>query len=411
MKKIISRLIIISLIITVLISIQVHAAEASSDTKYYLGSVVNAGHDTGFSERNKITEKDPHFGWELGKFYIDGYTRVIKDSNVDPVFLKTVGDTVTLWFELHQDIDRLNGNDKLSIYGDYNGYDEHFGIEKTDMGRGTLIIRHTDYQNHTGDPVIYTNYLSASVTEGAAVEVKLCEEGDYEVALDYEIRKDNLDIFGWNPFPSYYNYRIFFRFSVRNGNCMVYPFDVATGAELTNSSITENGFYLDLAQSKYLNIDIKKEIRKEGANGLTEDVRFNKPAKDGEKYTDEGIYTITVSNIYTNQTTTKIIYVGTDNVLKAHVTTGLPIEDIEYQLSIGATVAEDGTLIPPPPPPTTTTPPSTEKSDSSIAEEPDSLKIWPFVATGGTATAVVATVFIDKKYSIFKKIASIFRKS
>ena len=91
------------------------------------------------------------------------------------------------------------------------------------------------------------------------MEVKLCEEGDYEVALDYELRKNNLDLFGWNPFPSYNDYRIFFRFSVRNGNCMVYPFDVVTGAELTNSSITENGFYLDLAKSRYLNIDIKKE--------------------------------------------------------------------------------------------------------------------------------------------------------
>lgn len=131
----------------------------------------------------------------------------------------------------------------------------------------------------------------------------------------------------------YHNYRIYFRFSVRNGNCMVYPFDVVTGAELTNSSITENGFYLDLAKSRYLNIDIKKEVRKEGAEGLTEDVRFNKPAKDGEQYTDEGIYTITVSNVYTNQTTTKVIYVGTDDVLKAHVTTGLSIADVEYQLS------------------------------------------------------------------------------
>ena len=75
-------------------------------------------------------------------------------------------------------------------------------------------------------------------------------------------------------------------------------------------------------------------VRKEGAEGLTEDVRFNKPAKDGEQYTDEGIYTITVSNVYTNQTTTKVIYVGTDDVLKAHVTTGLSIADVEYQLSV-----------------------------------------------------------------------------
>lgn len=184
---------------------------------------------------------------------------------------------------------------------------------------------------------------------------------------------------------------------------MVYPFDVVTGAELTNSSITENGFYLDLAKSRYLNIDIKKEVRKEGAEGLTEDVRFNKPAKDGEQYTDEGIYTITVSNVYTNQTTTKVIYVGTDDVLKAHVTTGLSIADVEYQLSMGATVAEDGTLILAPDqtiPPvdetdkTETTDPidddndkegDSDKTDTptdNTPTDPAPVQMWPFVVGG-----------------------------
>ena len=227
-----------------------YATEESNESKHYLGTVVNAGHDTGFSENNAISENDPHFGWKLGEFYVNGYTRVTEDKNGTPVFLKTVGDTVTLWFKLEQDITKLNGDETLSINDDANGHDEYFGIEKTDMGRGTLIIRHTDYQNHASDPVIYTDYLAATASQNAAVEVKLCEEGDYEVALDYELRKNNLDLSGWNPFPSYNDYRIFFRFSVRNGNCMVYPFDVVTGAELTNSSITENGFYLDLAKSR-----------------------------------------------------------------------------------------------------------------------------------------------------------------
>ena len=392
----------------------------ANENKYYLGSAVNAGHDTGFSENNKITEKDPHFGWKLGSFYVDGYTRVTENKNEDPVFLKNVGDTVTLWFELEQDISQLNGDKMLSIAGDTNGYDEYFGIEKTDMGRGTLIIRHTDYQNRADDPVIYTDYLAATASQNAAVEVKLCEEGDYEIALNYEIRKDNVDLFGWNPFPSYYNYRIYFRFSVRNGNCMVYPFDVATGSELTNSAITENGFYLDLANSRYLNIDIKKEVRREGAEGLTEDVRFNKPAKDGEQYTDEGIYTITVSNLYTNQTTTKVIYVGTDDVLKAHVVTGLSINDIEYQLSMGATVAADGTLIPAPeqtlPPVEETTPaedtePREEndnKDDVIIppenenGEETKELTIWPFAAGGVLMTVVIVVVlFVIKRKKRF----------
>ena len=322
----------------------VRAQEGSE--RYYIGVAVNAGEDTGYSKTKTIKEDDPHFGWSIGNFYVDGYTRVISEDPDNPTFLKTVGDTVTLWFQLDQDIKKLNGNSDLSICKDEDGYDEYFGIKKTNFGRGTLIIRHTDYTNQATDPVIYTDYLAANATTGAAVQVELFEEGDYEVALNYEIREENVDIFGWNPFSSYYDYRIFFRFSVRNGNCMVYPFDALTGAELSNSSCTENGFYLDLANSRYLNIDIKREVRKEGVNGLTEDVRFNKPASDGEKYTDEGIYTITVSNLYTNQTTTKVIYVGTDEVLKAHATTGLPIDQIEYQLSLGATVSEDGMIIP-----------------------------------------------------------------
>ena len=96
---------------------------------------------------------------------------------------------------------------------------------------------------------------------------------------------------------------------------------------------------------------------------------LDKPAKDGEAYTDEGIYTITVSNLYTNQTTTKIIYVGTDSVLKAHVVTGLSIGDIESQLAVGASIADDGTLIPAPdetlPPVEPTEPPATAEPEST----------------------------------------------
>ena len=64
---------------------------------------------------------------------------------------------------------------------------------------------------------------------------------------------------------------------------MVYPFDVNTGSELTNCSFTENGFYLDLANSRYLDIDVKKENYVEENRTLIEDTRFNRPAKDGGK--------------------------------------------------------------------------------------------------------------------------------
>lgn len=276
---------------------------------------------------------------------ITGYTRVITDDG-NPIFLKTVGDEVVLDFQLEQDIDALNNDKSLMIANDKKAYDNLLYKDETAFGRGALIIRKTDaYQNKKGTSQLYTDYLSG-VKVGANTQVEICEEGDYEVALDYSIRDKKITV----PFidktirSTYNDYKIYFTFSVRNGNCMVFPFDVATGEELTNKAITENGFYLDLAKSRYLEINVKKEVLHEGATGLTEDVRFNKPASDGEKYTDEGIYTITVSNPYTEEETVKKIYVGTNSVLKAYMTTGYAISDIQSLLKDGATIDDDGNI-------------------------------------------------------------------
>ncbi|MCD7742237.1 MAG: hypothetical protein LUI06_08540 [Ruminococcus sp.] len=344
MKTIFRRILTASVTFVILLFMPLNLnGSCESTTKYYLGEVVNAGKDTGFSESNKIEEDDPHFGWELGTFYVSGYTSVTDTSSKSPVFLKNVGDTVQLNFCLDQDISKLNGDSALSIYSDKNGYDEYFGIEKTNFGKGTLIIQKTDYENKKSEPTVYTDYLKA-LEEGADTQVDVFEEGDYEVALNYEIRNDPRVVFGVSIIPTYTNYRISFKFSVRNGNCMVFPFDVETGGELTNTSITENGFYLDLANSRYLDINIKKEVLAEGANGLVEDTKFNKPASDGEQYTDEGIYTITVKNKYTNEKTTKVIYVGTNDILKAYVSTDYSISEINDYLEMGATINSDGSI-------------------------------------------------------------------
>ena len=77
---------------------------------------------------------------------------------------------------------------------------------------------------------------------------------------------------------------------------------------------------------------------------MVEDTRFNGPAKDGAQYADEGIYTITVTNEYTGQFTVKKIYVGTNNVLRAHMTTGLSIPEINNLVAQGATISDDGTI-------------------------------------------------------------------
>ncbi len=309
----------------------------TSEQTYALGEKVRVKEFDGYSGSAEIDKKDVHYGWDIGQFFVSGYTDKVKEADGNVVFLKNVGDKVTLWFNLMQNIEELDGNEDLKITADTEGYDQYFETPRTNFGKGTLIVRYTDYNNNTSEPQIYTNYLEANASVGADTKVQLFEEGDYEIALDYEVTSDKLiDTVG--------HYRIFFTYSVRNGNCMVYPLDVSTGSELTNSSMTENGFILDLAKSRYLQINVKREILADSADGLVEDTRFNGPAKDGAQYTEEGIYTITAKNQYTNQTTTKKIYVGTNNVLKAFMTSGLSIEEINELVSEGATIDNDGVI-------------------------------------------------------------------
>lgn len=310
---------------------------SESEQTYALGKKTRVKEFDGYSGSSEIEKKDIHYNWDIGQFFVSVFTDKVKESDGNIVFLKNVGDKVTLWFNLNQNINELNGDKDLKITDDTEGYDKYFETERTDFGKGTLIIRYTDYNNNSSEPQVYKNYLAANTSVGADTKVQLFEEGDYEVALDYEVTSDQLiDKVG--------HYRIFFTFSVRNGNCMVYPLDVSTGSELTNSSMTENGFMLDLAKSRYLQINVKREVLTDSADGLVEDTRSNAPAKDGEKYTEEGIYTITATNQYTNQKTTKKIYVGTNNLMKAVMTSGLSIEEINKLISEGATIDDEGTL-------------------------------------------------------------------
>ena len=91
---------------------------------------------------------------------------------------------------------------------------------------------------------------------------------------------------------------------------MVYTFDSA-GNEISNGSVVTDGFYLDLANSHYLDIQIKKEvIGNSGFLGETSDTRFNTVGVDKRFYDSEGLYTIVVSNPITGASTTKKLLVA-----------------------------------------------------------------------------------------------------
>ena len=312
----------------------------------------------------------------MGDFVISGFTSQTEDGSGNPVFLKNVGDKVKLSFNLQQDIDHLNkkNRDDIYIYPDKDAYDVYFQTKEYSNCRGLLITRKTNYDNSVEDPVVYSNFLSG-VKVGADTEIDLFEEGDYEVSLDYEICET---YFGYDTL--YYNYKIFFKFSVRNGNCMVFPRDI-NGNELTDSSYAEDGFFLDLANS-----------------------RFNRPATDGEKYTEDGIYTITATNRYTGETTVKEIMVGTDPVIKTHALTGMSIDEINEALENGAIINEEGVLVTPAPA-DEQEPADNNKTEKKAKNESAGKKekshLWIYIAAA--VIAVIAIVSIVDSIVIRKK--------
>lgn len=309
-------------------------------TKKNLGEKKAVKKDSGFATEVSTDNKDPHYGWELGQFYVNGYTRETTSNDGNPMFLKNVGDRVTLWFSLDKDIDNLDGAEKFVIAEDKNGYDKAFEVAEQNFKHGALIIRYTDYEGKKHTPIVYTDFLAANATTEADTQAVLFEEGDYEVALDYVIKNTNL-------IGTETDYRIAFKFSVRNGNTMFFPFDVETGDELRDNAVTDAGFKIDMAKSRYLNIDVKRSVIVENEKGHVEDVRFNRPAKDGDAYTDEGIYTVDVTNQYTNEHTTKTFYVGSNPFLVALSKPGMTIEKLDECLANGYTISENGDLIEP----------------------------------------------------------------
>lgn len=275
-----------------------------------IGTALNAGHDTGYAKRDAIKNDDPHYGWSLGRFMMSGYTEIKEENSQRPVFLKTPGDSVTLWFDLSEDIDKLNGNENLRINNDNNGFDQEFQFQKSDFGRGALLVKHIDFRGSDSDVQPYFNYLAAKNGTGANTAVRINEEGIYEIALDYEIEKKGF------PISSYTDYRIYTTFEVRNGSGMFFLFDMDTGTELQDYSRTSEGFRIDLANSHSLSVSYTRYAMNQEETGL--DVRKTGPASDGDTFEKVGYYVITVTNKETNEQLTKHIFVGRKSDLEEY---------------------------------------------------------------------------------------------
>ncbi len=333
------------------------AAFAGTEKTYYLNkknSTIYTGHDNGFSEVHSMDRNNPHYGWDMGYFYLKGYTDMVyDDQDGSIVFLKNAEDELHLCFDLNpsiKNLDEIKATDGSSwrVNFDSNGYDKYFQTkpgakEKDQAGKGYLVIMETNSQNSSHEPVIYNNYLESVKKGTAETRVKALAEGDYEVALDYELAFNGLNINAYN------DYRIFVKFKVRNSNCMVYLYDNETGEEITNgASINEKGFCIDYKNSHYLTVNVKELKLAEHSGVYSLDERLDRKAHDGKIYTDEALYIITVENKYTKaKSTPKYISVGNNKMLNIYAayTGSLDINDISKYLDEGVQVDTNWLLL------------------------------------------------------------------
>ena len=326
MKKIV-RAMMVGFVAATMLSGTVASAAVSQDViknVYTCDDVHYVGDHDGYVEETPIDKDNVHYGWRIGHFEVTGFTQMVKDKDGNPVFLKNAGDTICLDFVLEQDINKLNGNEKLHVESDKKGQDEHFETEVIDFGKGVLLSRQTDSTNTTSlDPIKFKDFLEAKAIKDKATFIDYYEEGDYEVALDYRIN----DAYDW-WFDKQYDYKIPFKFSVRNSDTVVYLLDTKNSSSILDKGSTQNGFRIDFGLSKYLKVYVKREkINSEG--NLS--VAYNKAAKDGDAFNEPGIYTITIQNIATDKQTVKKVYVGTDEIAREMVASGLSYREIEEQ--------------------------------------------------------------------------------
>lgn len=119
-----------------------------------------------------------------------------------------------------------------------------------------------------------------------------------------------------------------------------------------------------------MTIDVVRTSVKVNSDGtLSIDVRSNAVSKDNSIYSKEGIYAITVKNLYSDgEPTVKTIFVGTDKYLMALAKSGYSVDQLNEHIRRGIEISDDGSLV--------------EPAEESVAEETES----PAIENGETKT-------------------------
>lgn len=341
MKKIAIN--ILTLLLTVVSILSVFVLPAFADESvadiptettnhFVFNEMKTAPDNTGYAAPCALGAGDPLLGVNVLDIEIGGFSATTL-HNGERVFLKTSPSVPTLSINVKADLNNLGGSGAY-VCADIATVASDFGYRGR-VGKGLLIVEHIDY---TGKKQTFAtpDLFTVLNDNGDIIPAVFGAEGHYRIAVLFETERYVKTVKEWvSPFKkkkkkifAYNNYVISAEFSILNGNAMVFAFDSA-GNEIYNGSVVSDGFFLDLAESHYLDLQIKKEVvRSSGFLGETTDTRFNTVGEDKRFYNQNGLYTITVTNPVTGATTTKKILVAGDG-------------DTELKNTVATTHAED----------------------------------------------------------------------
>lgn len=296
---------------------------ANNGNTYSYSQLMSCADGSGYANAKSLAVGDPLVGVNVAEIKLSNFSSTtIKEGK--RYFLKTSPDIPVLSIELKTDVNNLGGSGAwINEDGDTRIPD--YGFVGA-VGYGWLGISHTDYQGKV-QTVCIKDALKKVRNNNSFMPAWFGAEGDYKVSLCFEAKRQTGTEKNWHgpfyytndPVYGYTNYRIDATFEIRNANAQVFAFDL-NGNELLSGSVCDQ-FTLDFANSRYLQISVKREIAV-NTNELMEstDVRFNSVGVDQRTYSTPGVWTITSRNEITGDSTIRrILVVDSNNVEETNV--------------------------------------------------------------------------------------------